>query len=164
MAKERCVLCGKETNLLTRRVIPLLGAGRVFCSACEKEFDRADEAQMDNIKRRVLACLEVEDRESAQRYYDKETARRQEEADKRQREELLAKWRREHPREELRCCDMPMTLLGERQFQLGEHTFFLGDLSHLAAGSMTMAIYRCDCCGQLKFFDPEVLTSKEPLE
>ena len=54
-----------------------------------------------------------------------------------------------------RCCGQDMTKLGVSTFQLGEHTFLGGDLDHLLSGSMKMAVFRCEVCGRLKFFDPE---------
>ena len=44
--------------------------------------------------------------------------------------------------------------MGVSTFQLGEHTFFLGDLDNLLSGSLELALFRCNCCGQIKFFDP----------
>lgn len=47
-----------------------------------------------------------------------------------------------------------MKPLGNFTFQLGEHTFFLGDLDNLLSGSLELALFRCECWGQVKFFDP----------
>ena len=69
--------------------------------------------------------------------------------------EIQEEQRQAQVKKTARCCGQDMTKLGVSTFQLGEHTFLGGDLDHLLSGSMKMAVFRCEVCGRLKFFDPE---------
>lgn len=152
--QSRCVLCGGETTLFSQKTVYLYGGDRTFCSACEKEFRRASGPEKDRLIRRILASPGLEAPAKARQLYDAEQARAREEEERRQAEALMLRERPARQREVLRCCGREMEAQGTFTFQLGEHTFFLGDLSHLLEGSLELASYRCPCCGQIKFFDP----------
>lgn len=49
-------------------------------------------------------------------------------------------------------CDGTMASTGEHKFQLGEHGFLFGDLSHLFRGALKVEIFLCQKCGKLEFF------------
>ena len=55
---------------------------------------------------------------------------------------------------EIKClrCAAPMELLKRESIQLGEHTYFLGDLSHLLSGALDVDIYICPECRKVEFF------------
>lgn len=62
------------------------------------------------------------------------------------------------------CCGQPMTPLGVSEYQLGRTGWIMGDLPNLLAGSMELALFRCERCGQIKFMDPKIMKDrmKEP--
>lgn len=160
MARRTCILCDRELLPLGKYVIDLHGTKQSLCGECKRVYEKCDLEEKFVLWEKMLRSSALEDYETvragvaaARENWEKTQVK------KRDEQEMIAK-RRALLESNACCCDMPMTLLGERQFQLGEHTLFGGDWSHLAAGSLTMVIYRCDCCGQLKFFDPEFLIKK----
>ena len=160
MARRTCILCEREMLPFGKYVIDLHGTKQSLCGECKRVYEKCNLEDKFVLWEKMLRSPALEDYETvragvaaARENWEKTQAKKQDE------QELIAK-RRALLEIAAFCCDRPMTALGERQFQLGEHTFLLGDLSHLAAGSMTMAVYRCDCCGQLKFFDPEFCSGK----
>jgi hypothetical protein len=52
-------------------------------------------------------------------------------------------------------CNVPMLKMGHQQFQLGEHGLFLGDLSHMMAGSLTLNLVCCEKCRKVEFYLPD---------
>ena len=52
-------------------------------------------------------------------------------------------------------CGTEMLFLGRESIQLGETTWFLGDLGNLLSGSLNVEIYRCPNCRKLDFYDWE---------
>ena len=58
------------------------------------------------------------------------------------------------------CCGQPMTPLGVSEYQLGRTGWIMGDLPNLLAGSMELALFRCERCGQIKFMDPKIMKDR----
>ena len=156
MAKEkpRCVLCGQETGLFDRDSIRFYRTTQVVCSKCRDRYEKAEGPERDALDQRILSSYCLENRETVRRGYEaaQEQKRAEEEA-RRERERQLQE-RRERQRAVLTCCGQEMTSMGVYTFQLGEHTFLLGDLDNLLSGSLELALFRCERCGQIKFFDP----------
>ena len=75
-----------------------------------------------------------------------------------------ARRRREYQKPVLTCCGQEMTALGTSEFQLGREALFLGSLSNLLAGAMELTVFRCERCGQVKFFDPAFFPKKAAQE
>ena len=48
-----------------------------------------------------------------------------------------------------------MRFLTQEKFQMGEHGFFTGDLSHLIHGALELEVYICPQCGKMEFYAPE---------
>ena len=158
MARRTCILCERDLFLLGKCVIDLHGTKQSLCGECKRVYEKCNLEEKFVLWEKMLRSSSLEDHETVRAG----VARAREDWEKTQlkklaEQELIAK-KRALLESNACCCDMPMTLLGERQFQLGEYTLFGGGLNQLEAGSLTMAIYRCDCCGQLKFFEPEILS------
>jgi len=56
-------------------------------------------------------------------------------------------------------CGTQMQFAMQQKFQMGEHGFFLGDLSHLLSGALELEVYYCPSCGKAEFFVPEQITA-----
>ena len=52
-------------------------------------------------------------------------------------------------------CHVPMTPLGRKKFQMGEHSFWGGDHSHLMEGSLEVELLVCPQCRRLEYLLPE---------
>ena len=74
-------------------------------------------------------------------------------------------------KKELSClrCNGSMQLIMYEKLQLGQTGWFLGDLPNLFAGSLDVAIYACQKCGKLEFYqinqtdeDSEIAQKKCP--
>lgn len=159
MAKEkpRCICCGKEVGLFDRNAILFYRTTQVVCTDCLERYQKAQGEERDALDRRMLSSALLDDRAEALRNYEEVQARRRQAEEKRLEEEKLLQERAERQREVLRCCGRDMDALGVSTFQLGEYGFFIGHLDNLGSGSLELAIYRCPCCGQMKFFDPELI-------
>ena len=59
------------------------------------------------------------------------------------------------------CCGQPMLFCGKHEFQKGSMDFFTGSLGNIMAGSMEMAVFQCEVCGQYKFYDPRVVERRQ---
>ncbi len=52
-------------------------------------------------------------------------------------------------------CGVEMEFFKREKIQLGEYSFFTGDLGNAVAGSLDTAMYRCPVCRKIEFFEPE---------
>ena len=160
MAKRTCILCEREMFPFEKCVIDLHGTKQSLCGACKRVYEKCDLEEKFVLWEKMLRSSALEDYETVRAGVAAARENWEKKKEKERGEQEIREQKQAYIASNARCCDMPMTLLGERQFQLGERTFFGGDWSQLAAGSLTMVIYRCDRCGQLKFFDPEFLLKK----
>lgn len=157
MAKRNCVLCGKEVGIMSQCFTELCGTSQSLCEECMERCRKATQEEKILLREKMVRSPYLMKRDEVLRNLDKsrqEWAWAQEQARQKQQQEQQRKQRLS---ETVRCCGQPMTSLGVSTFQLGEHTFFGGDLDHLLSGSMKLALFRCEMCGQIKFFDPEFI-------
>ena len=156
MAKEkpRCVLCGQETGLFDRCSIHFYRTTQIICSKCQDRYEKAEGPERDALDQRILSSHCLENRDVVRRNYEADQEQKRAEEEARLEQERQLQERRERQRAVLTCCGQEMTSMGVSTFQLGEHTFFLGDLDNLLSGSLELALFRCERCGQIKFFDP----------
>ena len=164
MAKEKpcCVLCRQEIGLFGRYGIVFYRTSQTVCHDCQARYQKSAGPERDALDQRILASPSLENRSTVLRNYEEDKAKELAEAEKRRDQDQMALERRERQRAVLHCCDREMTPLGNFTFQLGEHTFFLGDLDNLLSGSLELALFRCNCCGQIKFFDPSFVKEISP--
>lgn len=155
MAKRACVLCGEMAGSWSLCYITLCGTSQTLCEKCMRRY-------RDAAGRRRSPSGSIWPGPSPERGGG--GAERLPQA----RVQWAAgagagggsagskeEQRQAQVKKTARCCGQDMTKLGVSTFQLGEHTFLGGDLDHLLSGSMKMAVFRCEVCGRLKFFDPE---------
>ena len=144
-----CVLCSRDVNFLSQKVIHLCGTEQPLCGDCWKEFDRADKVEQSRLRDRMLSSPHLKKREQVQEFL----AANRESMERRDREEKKAKERadflREHMTQKLRCCDAPMEYLGQ-----GGYTQYPIGL-YIAATTRLVDVFECPVCGQVKFFNPE---------
>ena len=152
MAKEkpRCVICGQETEFFRRASLPLYNTNQIVCSDCRQLYDSASAQERAKLKEQMLNSPYLWDRERIESLLKW----RQEEEERRLAKEKMNVLKAARREQATMCCDQKMTALGIFQFQLGEHSFLLGDWAHVMAGSLEMAVYQCEICGQFKFFKP----------
>lgn len=152
MAKEkpRCVICGQETEFFRRATLPFYNTNQIVCIACRQRYDSASSAEKAKLKEKVLNSPYLWDRERIENLMKW----KREEEERRLAKEQMSVLKAARREQATVCCGQKMTSLGTSQFQLGEHSILLGDLSHLMAGSLQMSVYQCEMCGQIKFFKP----------
>ena len=156
MAKK-CVLCGEELGFLNNDDIVFCGVTQNACRGCAQQYRQAEGEEWVRLGRRIMSSPELRLGDEVKKRF-REAQKEQER--KRLEEERQARFqavRAQRQKEQLACCGGEMEQMGTFTFQLGEHSFFLGDLSHLMSGSLELAMFRCPCCGQVKFFDPEIV-------
>lgn len=137
---EQCIFCEKPLSLFTRKELLCCSTLQPVCGDCFKEVSKlpSDErgrkalatgrAVATDLLRQNLAAQEAEARAKREKTLTDKVCLR---------------------------CGAPMLSLGRQQFQLGEHTFFMGDMNHLLAGSLTLDVLRCEQCRKVEFFLPE---------
>lgn len=155
MAKDHCVLCGKELSFFSRSSITVYSTHQTACTSCQEQYDRAKPEEKAVLLQRILRSPDLGDRDFVlknRRFREEEAARIK--AAEKERQQMLLQ-RPISQRAILTCCERAMTPLGVSEFQMGREGFFLD--THMFEGSMRFAIFRCDCCGQLKFFDPKFI-------
>ena len=153
---ERCAMCGNELGFLGRGSIQLYGTVQPVCRDCEKSYNaKADEPERERRRQKLLSSPWLREREHVEKLIAEQEEQRQRQQAEQVRQAQLEEERARARQEQTRCCGQEMEDMGPFVFQLGQHGFFTGDWNHLAAGAMEMTMYRCPCCGQVKFFDAE---------
>ena len=144
-----CVLCGRDVNFLSQKVIHLCSTEQPLCGDCWKEYDRADKVEQSRLRDRMLTSPNLKKREQVQEFLaanrESMLRRDRENEEARQRADFL----REHMTQKLRCCDSPMEYLGEggyTQYPLG---------LYISATTRLVDVFECPVCGQVKFFNPD---------
>ena len=137
-----CVFCGKELKRFEKVELACAGVAQLACKDCWNKYKdvpkigqsramlSAGWAAAPEKLRAILAELEQEEVEA----------------------EKLNKL--------MSCCGQPMTPLGVSEYQLGRTGWIMGDLPNLLAGSMELALFRCERCGQIKFMDPKIMKDR----
>lgn len=131
-----CIFCGKETTIWNGGdVLVCGGVTQPVCGACR---DRYIGLPLRQRARLALETGRARTPESIQEYLDKLDAALAQEAT-----------RREYQEKSLACC-------GQEMAQVDEVSFLSRtDLFQSYTGNMIM--FRCDRCGQVKFFDSAFL-------
>ena len=152
MAKEkpRCVICSQETDFFRRVTLPFYNTNQIVCIDCRQRYDSASQQEKSALKTQILNSPYLWDRESVENLLKL----KREKEERRLAEEQLAARKVASRNQATVCCGQKMLSLGVSQFQLGEHSFLLGDLAHMMAGSLKLSVYQCEMCGQIKFFKP----------
>lgn len=65
-------------------------------------------------------------------------------------------------KKELKClrCDSDMRYISNEKIQLGQTSWFFGDLPNLLSGSLELSVYSCPMCGKVEFFQSELSESQ----
>ena len=110
----------------------------------------------------MLRSSALEDYETVRAGVAKARENWEKKQDKEQSEQELTAKKRAYMESVACCCDTTMTYLGSRLLQLSGNTFLAGGLDALMLGTMNVDVFRCEHCGQLKFFQmPEFLPQDE---
>ena len=144
---QNCIFCEEELSLFNRKTLYACGTEQPVCKNCHARFIPLPRVE---IGRRALATGRAQDAETLRAYLNDHDRRMQKKAaadESAQKARISDKL----------CsrCSVPMVIVGQQQFQLGEHTLFWGDLAHLAAGSLTLDMLCCPKCRKVEFFLPE---------
>ena len=143
---EVCAFCGAE---LKRFGIDTLVCANVTQTVCKDCWTKYRDASQTERCRDILKHSWAKEPEQIHAFLEeqeREAAREQARAEKLNR--LIS------------CCGQPMTPLGVSKFQLGQTSWIFGDWPNLLAGAMELALFRCECCGQIKFMDPKFMKRK----
>lgn len=139
---DTCIFCGKEIKFWQADQLTCGGVPQKVCSKCANKY-----ADLPQYQRARLAL---------------ETGRAR---DPEELEKYLARWeeklarearRRERQEETLVCC-------GQRMARVDEVSF-LSRAGLFQTYTDDMIMFRCDCCGQVKFFDASFLRYTPPQE
>ena len=140
---EICVFCGKTIGLWKDRELLCGNELQISCEACWERYQQAPPIQRARLAldsgRAVNPDGVRQFLEAAERKAEKERQRRE-----RQRESLL-------------CCGQPMAR--ERE----DYTFVdQTPLRLLPPRTPSLYLFRCELCGQVKFFDARFFAEEQP--
>lgn len=138
----KCVLCGKELGVLGRGHILFYGVEQPVCADCKKRYDQSE--RKDWLCQRMLQSRDLRDREFIEQSIRLDQER--EELKRRQAE------RKRRSKDTVQCCGRPMTFL-KTTCLLTERENLLSQWSYLPQ----VCVFRCEECGQVKFYDPSFL-------
>lgn len=128
---DTCIFCGKEIKFWQADQLTCGGIAQPVCGKCAKRYV--------NLPQRQRAALALETGRA--RFPEKI----QEFLDEGEAKYALEAARREHQEKTLMCCGQRMTKVDE--------VSFLSQMGLFQAYTDTMIMFRCELCGQVKFFD-----------
>lgn len=140
---ELCAFCGKELKLLGKNTLVCGDISQTVCKECWKKYWDAPQAVRC---RDLLEKGRPAEPERIRAFLEHET----QELDEYQSElDRLGKL--------MNCCGQPMTPMCVSEFQLGHQGWFGGNMAHIVAGTMELAVFQCEQCGQVKFMNPKFI-------
>jgi len=155
MARRTCILCERDLFLLGKCIIDLHGTKQSLCGECKRRYEKCNLEEKFVLWDKMLRSSSLEDYETVRAGVAKAREDWEKTQLKKQDERERIEKKRAYMESVACCCDKPMTLLGSQLLQLG------GSLL-LSGGIMSMDVFRCECCGQIKFFQmPDFLPQEE---
>ena len=141
-----CVFCGKELKRFEKVELACAGVAQLACKDCWNKYK--DVPKIGQYRAMLSAGWAAEPEKLRAILAELE----QEEVEAEKLNKLMS------------CCGQPMTPLGVSEYQLGRTGWIMGDLPNLLAGSMELALFRCERCGQIKYIEPKIMKDrmKEP--
>ena len=143
---EVCAFCGTELKRFGKDTLVCASITQTVCKDCWTRY--RDATQIERC-RDILKHSWAKEPEEIRTFLEE---REQEKAREQAKAEKLGRL--------MKCCGQPMTPLGMSEFQLGRTSWIFGDWPNLLAGAMELALFRCECCGQIKFMDPKFMKRK----
>ena len=137
-----CVFCGKELKRFEKVELACAGVAQLACKDCWNKYK--DVSKIGQYRAMLSAGWAAEPEKLRAILAELE----QEEVEAEKLNKLMS------------CCGQPMTPLGVSEYQLGRTGWIMGDLPNLLAGSMELALFRCERCGQIKFMDPKIMKDR----
>lgn len=134
---DNCIFCGKKTTILNGGdVLVCGGVNQPVCGSCR---DRYIYLPLRQRARLALDTGRAQYPEQIQTYLE-------------QLDEKLAMeaQRREYQEKTLLCCGRKMEKIDEGSFMLVRELF-------RGSTNAVLSVFRCPCCGQVKFFDSSFL-------
>lgn len=138
-----CIFCGEELKIFGKNGLVCGGVTQPVCNTCWEKYGNASQIERCRAVLKTGRAVEPEKIRPFLAEIEREEAEKQTEA------ERMGKL--------MNCCGQPMTPLGVSEFQLGRESFLLGSWSNILSGAMELGVFRCECCGQIKFMDPKFM-------
>ena len=162
MARKTCALCERELLPLGGCGIDLHGTKQTLCGKCKRVYEKSALEEKFALWEKMLRSSDLEDRKAIRAGIDRARTDWEEKQNKeREKQELTAK-KRAYMESAARCCGAPMTLLGTQLMRTGGHSALTGGLGQLVLGGLVVDAFRCEQCGQVKFFQmPDFLPQDE---
>lgn len=137
-----CIFCGREIGRWKDEELLCGYKLQTVCGDCWERYKKAPPIQRARL---ALESGRAKDPEGIRRFLEKEEA-----------QEARNAQRREWQREALTCC-------GQRMQEMEQYAFRYRNWDSLIEGyAPTMTAFRCERCGQVKFFDTRFLSEEQP--
>lgn len=135
-----CIFCGREIGRWKDEELLCGYQLQTVCVDCWERYKKAPPIQRARL---ALESGRAKDPEGIRRFLEKEEAQETQNAQ-----------RRALQRETLTCCGQTMRTMGEYSFRHRDGLF--------EGYAPTMTAFRCERCGQVKFFDTRFLSEEQP--
>lgn len=132
---DKCIFCGKDAPFWKGDVLSCGGVNQPVCFECRDQYIKIPLLQRARL---ALETGRARSPEKIQEFLDQEAEKAVREAQ-----------RQERQRETVRCCGQEMTRVDE--------VAFLRRSSWIQEYTDNMVMFRCELCGQIKFFDAAFL-------
>lgn len=162
MARKTCILCERELLPFGKCVIDLHGTKQTLCGECKRAYEKSALEEKFVLWEKMLRSSALEDYETVRAGIARARENWEKKQGKERSEQELVEKKRAYMESMACCCDTTMTYLGSRLLLLGRNTLLTGGLDALTQGIMSVDVFRCERCGQLKFFQmPDFLPQEE---
>ena len=162
MARKTCILCERELFPFGKCVINLHGTKQSLCGACKRIYEKSTLEEKFGLWEKMLRSSALEDYETVRAGVAEARENWEKKQEKERGEQRLTEKKRAYMERVACCCDMPMTYLGFRVLTLGGNSILTGGLDMLMQRAETVDMFRCERCGQVKFFQmPDFLAEEE---
>ena len=154
MARRTCILCERELLPFGKCTIDLHGTRQSLCSGCKRTYEKSALEEKFVLWDKMLRSSALEDYETVRAGVARARENWENKQNKERGEQELTQRRREYMERAACCCDKPMTYLGARYFSPG-------GWDGLLQWDQSVDMFRCECCGQIKFFQLPNLQAKD---
>lgn len=157
MARKTCILCERELIPFGKCVIDLHGTKQSLCGECKRIYEKSSLEEKFPLWEKMLRSSALEDYETVRAGVAKARENWESKQKKERGEQELTERKRAYMERVACCCDKPMKYLGSRYFGMG-------GWDALLQWDQNVDMFRCECCGQIKFFQmPDFSTQEEKI-
>ena len=154
MSRRSCVLCERELIPFGACIIDLHGTKQALCGGCKRRYETSALEEKFVLWEKMLRSPALEDYETVRAGVARARENWASKQEKERDEQEMSERKRAYMERVACCCDKPMTYLGSRWISAG-------GWDALLQWDQSVDMFRCECCGQIKFFQMPDFSAQE---